>query len=230
MRKVAAVILLAGRSERFVSNTPKQFFLISNKPLIYFTILSFELNPEIDEITLVARKEDIEKVAELVRRTDFKKITALVEGGETRSKSVKNGLASLKLKDDDLVLIHDGARPVVPQEVIHNVIKALDSYNAVTAAIRMEDTIAISHDGKTVDSFENRDNYFRIQTPQGFKYKTIMLAHKNANSDATDDAQLAKAIGEKVGVVIGDKKMIKVTTIDDVNNVESAIKDEHLLS
>ena len=230
MRKVAAVILLAGRSERFVSDTPKQFFLISNKPLIYFTILSFELNPEIDEITLVARKEDIERVAELVRKTDFKKITALVEGGETRSRSVKNGLASLKLKDDDLVLIHDGARPVVPQEVIHNVIKTLDKYNAVTAAIRMEDTIAISRDGKTVDSFEDRNNYFRIQTPQGFKYKTIMLAHKKTNIDATDDAQLAKAIGEKVGVVIGDKKMIKVTTIDDVNNVETAIKDEHLLS
>lgn len=226
--KVAAIILLAGRSERFDSNTPKQFFPINGKPLIYYTIYSFEKVSEIDEITLVSRKEDIAKVQNIVKEYGFKKVIRVIEGGETRNESVHNGLKSLSLSNDDLVLIHDGARPIVPEKVILSVIHALENSDAVTTAIKVEDTIVFSENSHDINSFENRDEYFRIQTPQGFRFETILKAHENIDKNATDDAQLVQRLGIKVKLVDGDKKMNKITTIEDINALKVLIENEHL--
>ena len=226
--KIAAIILLAGRSERFSSNTKKQFFPINGKPLIYYTISSFEKADKIDEITLVSQKEDQAEIEKINAKYNFKKIKRIVEGGETRNESVNHGIKSLDLEDNDIVLIHDGARPLVPTKVINDMIAKLDKYEAVTAAIKVEDTIGVSASGDKIESFEDRNKLYRIQTPQGFRYKLIKKAHKSCNKNVTDDAQLALALSKDVGIVIGDKRMNKITTIEDINNLETIIKNEHL--
>ena len=226
--KIAAIILLAGRSERFSSNTKKQFFPINGKPLIYYTISSFEKADKIDEITLVSQKEDQAEIEKINAKYNFKKIKRIVEGGETRNESVNHGIKSLDLEDNDIVLIHDGARPLVPTKVISGMIAKLDKYEAVTAAIKVEDTIGVSASGDKIESFEDRNKLYRIQTPQGFRFKLIKEAHKSCDKNATDDAQLALALSKDVGIVIGDKRMNKITTIEDINNLETIIKNEHL--
>ena len=226
--RIATVILLAGKSERFVADTPKQFFCINSKPLIYYTISSFEKVDMIDEITLVTAKEFIPKVKDIVKQFGFKKVTKIVEGGASRSESSKLGIKSLDLSKDDIVLIHDGARPLVSEKVILDLVEAVKEKEAATTAIKMEDTVAISKDGQLIESFEDRENYYRIQTPQGFKYKTIVEAQESMLEDATDDAQLVKALGKEVALVLGDKRMNKITTIEDIAFLEKIIENEHL--
>lgn len=227
--KNSLIILLAGNSTRFSNKIKKQFFSINNKPLIYYTISSFEKSPLIDEISLVCQKEDKTLLNKIIEQYNFKKIINIVIGGKTRQESVKNAIDSLSLKDDDNLLIHDGARPLVSSSFIENIIKALENNEAATAAIKMEDTIAIANNDFVISSFEDREKYYRIQTPQAFKFGVIKMAHELAKNDsASDDAQLVKAIGKKVAIVLGDKKMFKVTTLEDAFYIESIVKNEQL--
>lgn len=226
--KTAVIILLAGNSERFNSKIKKQFFSINSKPLIYYTISSFENCNEIDEITLVGQKNDFETINEIINNFKFKKITQIIEGGKTRKESVYKGLMSLNIDDNDIVLIHDGARPLVSSEFTSKIIAVTKKCDAATAAIKVEDTLAKSVDGKSIDSFENRENFYRIQTPQAFKFGLIKKAHQTIKVDATDDAQLIESLGKKVALVIGDKKMNKVTTLEDAFFIESIIKNDRI--
>lgn len=225
--KTSVVILLAGSSTRFKSSVKKQFFEIKGKPLFYYAINSFEKVSAIDEIVLVAEKSSIDLLCKSVAKYGFKKVTNIVEGGKFRQNSVFNGLKALDCEDDDIVLIHDGARPLVPEEVIVNSIKEAKKYDAITTAIKVEDTIAGVDNKLVIKDFPNRECLYRIQTPQVFKYSLIMEAHnKYKKEQFTDDAQLINKLGKNVKIVEGSKIMTKITTIEDINFVKEMIENE----
>lgn len=224
--KTSVVILLAGSSTRFKSSVKKQFFEIKGKPLFYYAINSFEKSEVIDEIVLVSEKESIEFYKKSVLDMGFKKVKHIVCGGKQRQNSVYNGLQVLSNSDNDIVLIHDGARPIVPSEVIKNCVNEAKKHGAITTAIKVEDTIALTNE-TTIIEFPNRENLYRVQTPQAFKFSLIKKAHELFKNECfTDDAQLVKKLGLKIKIVEGSKLMNKITTIEDINLVKETIENE----
>lgn len=225
--KVTAIVLLAGNSTRFDSTTPKQFFEINGKPLAFYSIGIFEESINVDEIVLVTKKEYINDVKDLVNKYNFKKVINIVEGGNTRQKSVSNGLKAVS-ENTDIVAIHDGARPIISQELIGKCIESAKNYGASTVAIPCVDTTVVSKDKILIDNMLDRKTLWSVQTPQCFNLSLIKKAHKEAKiDDASDDASLVKNIGHDVSLVLGSKTNIKVTTQDDLPIVEALIEKNY---
>ncbi len=222
--KNIAIILLAGSSTRFKHTTQKQFYEIEGKPLCYYSIKPFLESRIVDRIAIVSNPKYFDYFKEITKNNQ--KEIYLIEGGETRYESVDNALNFLKNKIDsqDNVLIHDGARLFLEEEQIQNLIDALKEYKAATLAISLEDTIALISNNELI-SVPDRNKYMRIQTPQAFKFSTILEAHKNADPLVSDDSQLVLNAKEKVAIVKGNKKLNKVTTIDDIVIVKEIIKN-----
>lgn len=224
--KTFAIILLAGSSTRFSSETKKQFFEIKNKPLMLYSLETFDKSKVIDEIVLVVAPTDFDKVQDLINSKGYKKISSIVKGGKLRQESVKNGLDAIK-KNEGIVLIHDAARPLVDNKIIIDLKQALERFDGVSPALESVNTIArVDKDGKII-SFENRNELYQIQTPQAFKLEIIKQAHENSkNSNATDDLQLVKQINKTVGIIPGNQKYLKVTTQSDIKLIEDYLKED----
>lgn len=223
-----AVILLAGLGKRFGGDTPKQFQVVSGHPLCYYSINAFQKSSLIDEIILVSQREHYNELASIVQNNGFNKVKSVVVGGQSRQESSRNALEYLHTiaQDDDIILIHDGARPLVSEEIIEaNVICAKENGACITA-IPSADTIAKSVDGKSVEEFLERKSAFLVQTPQSFKLKIIYEAHAKSpiEMNATDDSQLVRQNGQDVSLVLGNKELQKVTTADDLAIIETYIK------
>ena len=227
--KNIALITAAGKGTRLEGvGIPKQFLRVRGKPILIYSAESFNNNDEIDEIYIITSKEYIEEVGRLCRQYNISKFKEVVEGGQTRQESVFNGLKAIKsheVDDNDIILIHDGARPLIDSLTIDNNIKACKEFEAVETVILVTDTIIKSHNGQIIDEIADRNELFQVQTPQTFKFKLIFEAHKRFESLklATDDAQLVHNMGKPVHLVEGNKKNLKITTIEDLNIFNSLI-------
>jgi 2-C-methyl-D-erythritol 4-phosphate cytidylyltransferase len=223
--KTIAVVLLAGNSKRFHCQTPKQFFEVSGKPLAYYAIKPFVDSKLIKSIIIVYKEEYLERIKEITKEFPKKKID-YVKGGATRYESVGNAINFLedKLGENDNILIHDGARLFLEENQIEDLLECLKGYQAATLAIPLEDTIGVIKN-KELEEVPDRNKYRRIQTPQAFKFKALLLAHHLPTVNATDDAQLCLSIGVKVAVIEGSKKLNKVTTIDDIKSVAANLEE-----
>lgn len=222
------IILLAGSSSRFASQTKKQFYLIKDKPVLFYSINAFEKSNYIDEIIVVCAKEDVEKVTSLLKDYSFKKIKCIVKGGNSRQKSVFNGLA--KIDEDGKVLIHDAARPLVSQKIIEELIKGLDEFDGVVPALKVVDTIVKADDNSLVSSFEDRNYLYRVQTPQAFITTKIKAAHvMYSDLNLTDDSQLMIKYGGQVKIIEGEEKLQKITKLEDTNAIKAYIEEDERL-
>lgn len=220
-----AIILIAGNSTRIHSDTPKQFILINDVPLFVYTTRIFNSCYEIDDIILVTKKEWINFVQDQVKRNDLNKVSTIVEGGSSRQESVFKGLVSKNFSDNDIILIHDGARALVSERIIIDNINACKEYSAVVTAIKNADTL-FNYDKEVIEKYIPRDNVYRVQTPQTFKYKIIKQAHvKNMHSNASDDSSLVNMYWP-VHVVSGDNKNFKITTDDDISFFRQIVQDK----
>ena len=218
--KTFAILLLAGNSTRFVSDKKKQFFILKDKPVLLYSLETFENSKYIDEIIVVVNESDLDDVKQEISR--FKKVKHLVQGGQVRQESVKNGLDAIN--EDGYVLIHDAARPLVDEEIISSLVETLKDYEGVTPAIKVVDTIVKGKDG-IISSFEDRDSLYRIQTPQAFRVKIIKFAHqKFADKNASDDTTLLYMLGKKVKIVEGKEKYKKITKLEDIDSLKEFIK------
>ena len=214
-----AIILAAGNGTRLSNNIKKQFIKIHDKQLFLFSFDSF-CSSNIDKILIVSSKEDINYVRSLVSSNE--KFLDVIAGGETRQQSVKNALDYLKgiLADDDVILIHDAARPLIKFPLINEVINKTIEYDCCSLILPIKDTI-ISLSNNNYESTLERDKLASVQTPQGFKFKIIYEAHLKAiHSSATDDAQLVKSLGFNIHLIKGDEQNFKITTNDDLNYFE----------
>ena len=192
-----AIILASGSGERFGS--PKQFEKINSKTILEYTVNKFENCDLIDEIIVVVNEKYIEKTKALF--SSSKKVSKIIKGGKTRKESSFNGVFSISDEEAN-VLIHDGVRPCIENEIIQNCITSLSYYNALCTCIPSSDTV-----------FETEDLYL-AQTPQAFKLSLIKKAHALAinDNDFTDDCGLIKKYNlSKIHIIKGSTKNIKIT-------------------
>ena len=223
-----AIILAAGDSKR-VRGINKIFYRINGKPLIFYTIRAFEKHPQVDELVLVARKSDSKKFFTLSKKYKFKKIKLVVKGGKKRQDSALNGLKAAKklgAKSGDLVLVHNGANPLVSQDEIANVIRAAKKYKVALAAQPAKDTIKEKDKNGFVVRTVNRKNIFLAQTPQVIEYTLAKRAFEKAHREkfyGTDDVSLVERLGVKPKIVQASSKNIKVTYFEDLKFVENQL-------
>ena len=221
-----ALILASGSGTRMVGlKTPKQFCLVNNKPLFLYSVEAFDKNLSIDAIVIVTQSNFVGKVQNICDENALFKVRLVTAGGETRQESVYKGLKAIKefAQDDDIILIHDSARPLVSQEIIDNNIKGCEKFGAVETAVKTNDTIVKAGESNEV---LDRSNLYQVQTPQAFRYQIILKAHQQALkkgiTSATDDAQLV----EGVQIVNGESTNFKITTIQDLKLFEALLKKE----
>lgn len=214
---VPVIIVAAGSSTR-MNGLNKQFLEINGIPVIIKTLLAFEQSSAIKNIILVTKAEDIFKLQLLAEQHGISKLSDIVCGGNSRQESVLNGLARVGGEENSL-LIHDGARPLVSEEVINRVVNGLKNHPAVTCAVKVKDTIKqIDESGKVIKTLA-RNSLVAVQTPQGVRrqeYRKAIDLIENL-ADFTDDTSIMEAAGFEVLTVEGDYKNIKITTPEDIS-------------
>lgn len=221
MKRVSAIIVAAGGGERFGS--PKQLSLLKGKTVLDWSLEKFETHEAVDEIVLVIRKKQGEEKAP----ARYKKIVAVVEGGERRQDSVLNGFKMIDPKKAGIVLVHDGVRPLVSQDLISRVIAVTAQKGAAIPALPIEETVKEVSGEEVLRTLERKE-LFRVQTPQGFSYSILKKALDKASEEGyygTDEASLVERIGKKVYIVQGDPKNVKITVPEDLRAAEAFLED-----
>ena len=210
------------------ASVKKPYLNLGDKPILVHTIGVFDRNPVIDTISVIVDDADLEFCqATVIAPNTFQKMGDLVAGGLTRQASVFNGLQSLPT-DVDFVIVHDGVRPFVTDEVIFACIEAADEWGAAVAAVPVKDTIKVASADGFIEDTPDRDKLWAVQTPQAFRASVLMDAHAFAKREgvtATDDAMLVEQLGFKVKIVSGSDFNLKITTPDDLIIAE-ALKRE----
>lgn len=216
---VSVIIVAAGKGTRMNSHINKQYLDLCGLPVLARTINAFQKCKLVDEIILVVNKDDIVYCKkEIIDIHDFVKVTQIVGGGDKRQQSVLNGLNCVNNKAE-VVLIHDGARPFIKQDIIVESIITASKFGAACAAVPVKDTIKRSGEEGFIKETLQRENLWAVQTPQAFKYPLIKEAHRQAlndNFEGTDDSILAERLGLPVKIVMGSYDNIKITTMEDL--------------
>ncbi len=214
-----AIIVSAGKGQRFMEGKKKQFCLLGDRPILAHTLDQFEACPLIHSILVVVSEEDMEYVLrEIVEAFHYRKIAQIVPGGKRRQESVKNGIDALP-KDAEIVVIHDGVRPFVTRAMIEDSIHSAERFGAVIVAMPVKDTIKVSQPDGTIQKTLNRESLWQAQTPQTFQVRLIREAYARATEEGfvgTDDASLVERLGEKVHILPGSYTNIKITTPEDL--------------
>ncbi|HUF04889.1 MAG TPA: 2-C-methyl-D-erythritol 4-phosphate cytidylyltransferase [Aridibacter sp.] len=221
----SAIIVAAGEGKRFGGGRPKQFAEILGKPLLVHTIERFEKSDSIGEIVLVLAEGEIRSFSDELGNHGLKKVTSIVIGGATRAESVLNGLSVVRAEEASIVVVHDGARPVVPQADISSAIAAAKEHGAACLVAPVTDTIKEVFEGSIKGTID-RSSLRRALTPQCFRYEVIREAFQalGPESDVTDDSSLAESAGFAVKAVEGDPSNIKITFEQDLKTAEIHLK------
>ena len=221
------MILAAGSGSRTGLATPKQFLPLGGKTVLEHSVRTFNNHPGIDEVVIVTATEFIERVQAIVKANGWTKVSAVLAGGKERFDSSLAAVRHFADNPDAVMLFHDAARPLVSERIISDAIKAMEMYDAVDVAIPAVDTIVqCNREGTHMESIQDRNLLWRMQTPQGFRQKTIQEAYRIALQDpqftATDDCGtvLRYLPDVKVGIVRGSERNIKLTYADDLSLLE----------
>jgi 2-C-methyl-D-erythritol 4-phosphate cytidylyltransferase len=224
--KSIALIPAAGMGRRMGASINKQYLQLDGMPIIARTISVFELSPLIDAIYLVIPAEEISYCREhVVAAYGFTKVAAIVPGGKERQHSVMNGLRGMMgfASNDDVVLIHDGVRPLITEELLRASIAVASTTDGALVAVPAKDTIKRVENG-IVTGTPARETLWQAQTPQAFRYNIIFSAHQAAETDhylGTDDSSLVERAGGRTHIVQGDYHNIKITTSEDLVMAEA---------
>lgn len=222
---VTAVVFAGGVGARMKSvEIPKQFLEVDGKPIIIRTLENFQNHSEVDNIVIACLEAWIEKLDELVKKYNLTKVLKIVPGGENGHGSIHNGLLAAQEyagnKGEDIVLICDGVRPLLSDELISNCIKTAKEYETAVPVTRSIDSVLESKDGKTCSKSLPRGEMFITQAPQGYTMNKIMWAHDEAEkrgiTNPISSSELLIELGEEVQIFIGDRDNIKVTTPEDM--------------
>lgn len=220
------VIVAAGNSSRMMG-TDKQMTKLLGIPVLARTLKAFEQNSHISEIVVVTREEKIQYVYELAERYFISKLSAVVQGGDNREESVKNGLEVISQRHKK-ALVHDGARPLVSDAVISRVALTLCEEKCVICGVKIKDTIKQTDANGFAQKTLNRDSLIAVQTPQGVEIDGFFMAAKGQSLERfTDDASLLESAGIRVKIVEGDQKNIKITTPQDICLAEFYLGEEY---
>jgi 2-C-methyl-D-erythritol 4-phosphate cytidylyltransferase len=226
--KAFAIITAAGEGKRFKDKSkkslPKQFLKINGHPVISYSLKAFQSSGKIDEIIITGNKKYFVTIDEICKKYKITKCKKIVEGGKSRFESVKNGFYSLKGKKGDIIIIHDAARPGINTGTIDKIIKSLQRFSSVIYGIKISDTLKKEERGYVSKTIE-REGMWLIQTPQCFKYQILKNAYENVkgSKNITDESKLVERDGNKVKLIEGSKKNIKLTTTEDTDIIKKLI-------
>ena len=226
--KVTAIVLAAGSGKRMNSKVHKQYLLIDGKPVLYYSLNAFE-ESDVDNVVLVVGADEIEYCKkEIVERYGFGKVCAIVEGGKERYHSVYEGLKAAG--ETDYVLIHDGARPFLTQDIIKRTIVSVVEHRACVVGMPVKDTIKIVDNETYAKDTPDRANVWQVQTPQAFSYELVYDAYTRMlasdESGITDDAMVVERMTDyKVKLIEGSYRNIKITTPEDLLVAEAYLKN-----
>lgn len=228
--KTAAIVLAAGKGSRMQADRPKQYLLLREKPVLYYSLKAFEKS-SMDEVVLVVGEGEVEYCQkEIVDAYKFEKVTAIIEGGKERYHSVYNGLKEMCKNGVDYVFIHDGARPFVTVELIHKLLEEVKMHQACVAGMPVKDTIKIVDNDQFVTATPERRLVWLVQTPQVFDYKLVYEAYEkimeSEQAGITDDAMVVEQMtGHPVKLIEADYRNIKITTPEDIVIGESFLSE-----
>ena len=221
----SVVVVAAGSSERMGAD--KMLMTLGAKPVIIRTLMAFQKSPMVDDIVVVTRPEKIMGLADMIKLYDISKVTQVISGGATRMESALAGVSAVR-KGAKLIAIHDGARPLVTQDLIQRVVEAANEYMAAVPAVRCVDTMKQVDGNGVITGAVDRDCVVRVQTPQVFDADVIKGALTKAvekNLPLTDDCSAMDMMGVKTHVVEGDAGNIKLTEPLDMILADAILKN-----
>ncbi|MCM1047007.1 MAG: 2-C-methyl-D-erythritol 4-phosphate cytidylyltransferase [Clostridiales bacterium] len=225
--KNVAIILAGGIGRRIGNDLPKQFIVINNKPIIVHTIMNFQNNNKIDDVLIVCVKEWIGYLQDIIDKYHLTKVKWIIEGGNTVHDSTKNGVFFLHpfMSDDDYVVIHDAARPILPQKAIDEMLDIAHREGNASLAIPSYETVIYTEDQVSGVEQLERNKIMRIQTPQAYSYSLIRELYEMADKDNIHDIVYADILavhyGKRVFFSRGFTNNIKVTRQEDISLVSS---------
>lgn len=231
--KTVAIVLAAGSGKRMGGSVKKQYMLLGGKPVLYYSLKAFE-DSFIDEIVLVTSKDDMPMIKkDIIEQYGFKKVKCMVEGGKERYHSVLCGLRAID--EADYVFIHDGARPMIDEEILKRGLDSVIKNSACVIGVPSKDTVKLSDDDGFIEDTPNRNKVWIVQTPQIFKFPLIKEAYEDVVSkendlksrgiNITDDAMVLEQYSDiPIALTEGSYKNIKVTTPEDIDIAECFLK------
>ena len=221
---VWAVLVAAGRGERMGSDRPKAFANLNGRPLLAESLERLDASEWIEALVVVTPEEWEEPTILLAEELGAGKVHSAVPGGATRQESVRRGLAEVP-KDAAVVVVHDAARPLLPADVLERVVGSLgEEWDGVVPGLPLADTVKRT-EGDAVAETVDREGLYVAQTPQGFFAGSLRRAFEGRH-EATDCAGLVEASGGRIRIVEGDRRLVKVTTPDDLAFVETLLRAE----
>jgi 2-C-methyl-D-erythritol 4-phosphate cytidylyltransferase len=217
-----AVLVAAGRGERLGADRPKAFVRLGLLPMLAEPLRRLDDSEAVDGVVLVAPPEWEEPAILLAEEVGASKVVACVPGGETRSESVRAGVAEVP-DDATVILVHDAARPLLPEDLIPRLLAALgDGWDGAVPGVPVADTVKRVQAGGVAETLV-RDELVSVQTPQAFS-ATALRAAVAGGAEGSDCASLVEANGGRVAVVTGDERLLKVTTKADLDRVATMLE------
>ena len=223
-----AVIVAAGKGRRMGTEISKQFLPLCGKEILAHSVEKFEKAEKIRDIVLVTGKDSLQDVRDMAQEYGWKKIISVVAGGKERQDSVWNGLQAVSA-DTEIVLIHDGVRPFVTEDILNHSIETAVEMGGCVAGVPAKDTIKVCNGENIAVATPDRSTLWQIQTPQTFRKELILQAYQKTKAEGfagTDDASLAEYSGCPVKVIMGSYRNIKITTKEDLLIGEAFLKEE----
>lgn len=219
--KCVAIIPSGGIGSRFNSPIPKQYVKVLGKELIAYTIDVFQRSPLVDEIIIPADESYFSLLNQIKKKYKFSKLIKIVKGGKQRQDSVYNGLISKDFEPNDLIIVHDAARPLLSGTLLEKAIKSAVEFDSIVVAIKARDTLIKAEND--ILGYVDRENIYYAQTPQIFRHKILKESFVKAIADnfiGTDESMLVKRAKNNVKIVEGDFSNFKITTKYDLNLFE----------
>jgi len=213
--RVAALLVAAGTGERFRAGQPKQYVSIAGRPCVRWAAEALA-----GHVDLLQPVGDAERLGEALAGLDH---LPAVPGGAARQDSVRAGLEALAVHAPDAVLIHDAARPFIPPGTVSALVEALSALPGAIPAVPVADTLKRASSDGRIEATVPRDGLWRAQTPQAFRFATLLDLHRAAAPGATDDAALLEDAGLPVSIVLGDERNVKLTYKEDLVRLESVL-------
>ncbi|MBF1209453.1 MAG: 2-C-methyl-D-erythritol 4-phosphate cytidylyltransferase [Gemella morbillorum] len=234
---IYAGILAGGTGTRMgISNMPKQFLDLGNKPIIIHTIEKFLLEPEIEKIVVGVHEDWISHAEDLVEEyiSTFKDRIIIVAGGSDRNTTIENIIRAIddykELTDEDIVITHDSVRPFITLRIIKDNIRLAKECDAVDTVVEAVDTIVESTNGEYITNIPNRAHYYQGQTPQSFRCKDFLSLYNSLTSEEkqilTDACKIFVIKGKEVALAKGEYSNLKITTVTDLKIAKSMLEDE----
>ena len=222
-KTVTAILLVAGNSTRYGKNRNKNFEMIHGKAVMTYSLEAFCKNRYIDNIIIGVKEEEMSTVKEILAKHPIHKKVDLVIGGNSRQETVYH---CLQKTAEDIVIIHDGARPGIKSCYINQCIESMKDFKGATMGVRSKDTIKVTDQNNIVQYTTKRSNTWIIQTPQCFDKKVLEEMHKKYKTEeVTDDCMLIEKSHHKVKILEGDYTNIKITTYEDLDIMKGFIAE-----